>query len=71
MVITNPKFLSRLDREYKSIKTSQTFFNVELVNNNLQHWVATFVGPADTAYEGLHFKLDIEIGVLVFVLTDL
>ena len=70
MVITNPKFLNRLNKEYNDIKTKQNYFDVQLVNNSLQHWRIKFVGPHDTAYEGLPFELDILIGVSQFILTD-
>lgn len=70
MVITNPKFLNRLNKEYNDIKTKQNYFDVQLVDNNLQHWRIKFVGPHDTAYEGLPFELDILIGVVQFILTD-
>ena len=70
MVITNPKFLNRLNKEYNDIKTKQNYFDVQLVDNNLQHWRIKFVGPHDTAYEGLPFEVDILIGVVQFILTD-
>ena len=63
MVINNPKFFARLNREYNDIRTKQDYFNVQLVDNNIQHWRVEFMGPKDTAYEGLHFKLDILIKV--------
>jgi ubiquitin-conjugating enzyme E2 D/E len=52
---------SRLKKELKDIKKSPpSNCSAGLVGSNLMHWSATIHGPAETAYEGGIFELDIQ-----------
>ncbi|KAH8349712.1 hypothetical protein KR084_004722, partial [Drosophila pseudotakahashii] len=49
---------NRLRKEFtKCGKEENEGFKVELVNDNLYHWLATIPGPLGTPYEGGHFKM--------------
>lgn len=34
-------------------------FKVTLVNDDINHWEVKFIGPSDTYYEGLLFRLSV------------
>ena len=59
-----PKFLRRLNIEYKKIaENPNSPYKVELVNGNIQDWRVQIKCPDDTPYQGLTFVLRITIPV--------
>ncbi|XP_060082248.1 uncharacterized protein LOC132561577 [Ylistrum balloti] len=54
----------RLKRELKAMQTDPPEgITAEPVEDDLYHWEATIMGPADTVYAGGKFKLDINFPV--------
>ncbi|XP_043647659.1 constitutive photomorphogenesis protein 10 [Drosophila teissieri] len=55
-----PLTITRLRREISEFSTDQTEgCKVEMVGDNLFHWVATIPGPSETVYEGGRFRVEI------------
>ncbi|EDW93287.1 NEDD8-conjugating enzyme Ubc12 [Drosophila yakuba] len=56
----DPLTITRLRREISEFATDQTEgCKVEMVGENLFHWVATIPGPSETVYEGGLFRVEI------------
>ncbi|XP_016966784.1 ubiquitin-conjugating enzyme E2 E3 [Drosophila biarmipes] len=56
----DPLSTARLQKEIAEFsKGSIEGCSVEVVDNNLFHWIASIPGPPETPYEGGHFKLEL------------
>ncbi|XP_016974417.1 ubiquitin-conjugating enzyme E2-17 kDa [Drosophila rhopaloa] len=56
----DPIATARLQKEFMGFaKEATEGCKVELVDDNIFHWIATIPGPPDTPYEGGFFKLDL------------
>lgn len=57
--------LRRLQNEVSYLQSNKSdfenIFKIDMVNDDMFHWVAILYGPKDTLYEGYQFKLDIKI----------
>ncbi|KAH8303758.1 hypothetical protein KR018_000303, partial [Drosophila ironensis] len=52
--------IGRLQREIADFRREPPEgCSVEVVDDNIMHWIATIIGPGDTPYEGGHFRLDL------------
>lgn len=57
--------IRRIVNEVSNIKETASeyanMFRIEIIEDNIYHWIAYICGPSDTLYEGYEFQLDILI----------